>query len=427
MHKYWQSTLDKVRQAVNQHTGLTATQKHFANYLIHNNAALYQRLSQILSQQLIEVTSPAFKNMPKKEQQIVIKYLLRTIKKTRRNYPKTRLKRSMSLDANMYDVLEKNGTQYLSIMSLERGKRIKVPLLGNTQGIKDIKSSKMYFGNIRIVKYNNTLEMHYGRETNVQQITTDTPVLENTIGLDLGYSEVFVDSNGIHYGTNFGKHLQTKSDHLKQKNQKRNKLFQLSEKYSKQNKLRKTNNIKRFNLGKIKYNMLINKQNATSARIINQAINELTKQNPNKIVITERLDKPISKNLGRNWNRRLSSWIKGEIRERIEFKVLAKGFSHKTVNAAYTSQMCPACNYLHKDNRKQDKFECLHCRHVGHSDHIAAINIANRYFDPQIMIQTPYQQVKQILQARFHRRLESVQTGTVTDRTREPLVTVVNP
>jgi hypothetical protein len=63
----------------------------------------------------------------------------------------------------------------------------------------------------------------------------------------------------------------------------------------------------------------------------------------------------------------------------------------------------------------------------GHSDNVAAINIANRYLDPQITIHTPYQQVKQILLARFHRRLESVKTGAVTDRTREPLATVVNP
>ena len=150
MHKYWLSTLDKVRQSVNKHEGLTAAQKHYANYLIHNNSGLYQRLSQILNQQTIEVMSSAFKELPQVERQVVLKYLLRTIKKMRRNYPETKLKRNMSLDANMYDVLEKNGVQYLSIMSLERGKRIKVPLLGNTQGPKDSKSGKMYFGNIRI-------------------------------------------------------------------------------------------------------------------------------------------------------------------------------------------------------------------------------------------------------------------------------------
>lgn len=66
MHKYWLSTLDKVRQAVNKHTGLTTTQKHFANYLMHNNAGLYQRISQILNQQPVEVISPAFKDMSKK-------------------------------------------------------------------------------------------------------------------------------------------------------------------------------------------------------------------------------------------------------------------------------------------------------------------------------------------------------------------------
>jgi IS605 OrfB family transposase len=366
MHKYWLSTLDKVRQSIIAHTGLTTIQKHYANYLIHNNGGLYQRLSQILSQQIIAVTSPTFKDMPIKDQLTVTKYLLRIIKKTRRNYPRTKLKRSMSLDANMYDVLEKNGKQYLSIMSLNCGKRIKVPLLGNTQGTKDIKSGKMYFGNIRIVKYKNTLEMHYGHETTPQYVAkVDHPAINDIIGIDLGYSEVFVDSNGVHYGTKFGEHLKDKSDQLKEKNQKRNKLFQLTEKYTRQNKPDKANNINKFNLGKIKYNKLIDKQNATSERIINQAINELTKQNPHKIIISEKLDKSISKNLGKNWNRRLSSWLKGSIRERIEFKALAKGFSHKQVNASYTSQTCPTCGYVDRRNRKQDKFECLNCKHEG--------------------------------------------------------------
>jgi len=106
---------------------------------------------------------------------------------------------------------------------------------------------------------------------------------------------------------------------------------------------------------------------------------------------------------------------------------LAKGFSHKQVNASYTSQVCPECDYVDRRNRKQDKFECLNCKHEGHSDHVAAINIANRYFDLQITIHTPYQQVKQILLAKFHRRLESAKAGTVTDRTREPWEPLVNP
>ncbi|TXH56967.1 MAG: hypothetical protein E6Q89_04830, partial [Bacteroidia bacterium] len=261
--------------------------------------------------------------------------------------------------------------------------------------------------------------------------TQESPTINNIIGIDLGYSEVFVDNNGNHYGIEFGKHLQTKSDHLKQKNQKRNKLFQLAEKYINQNKLKKARNIQRFNLGKIKYNKLISKQNATSECIINQAINQLISKNPNKIIVTEKLDKLISKNLGKNWNRRLSSWIKGTIRERIEFKALAKGFSHKQVNASYTSQTCPTCGFVDRKNRKQDKFGCLNCGHEGHSDQVAATNIANRYLDPQITIHTPYREVKQILLARFHRQLESVatfcgKTGTVTDRTLEPLATVVN-
>lgn len=34
------------------------------------------------------------------------------------------------------------------------------------------------------------------------------------------------------------------------------------------------------------------------------------------------------------------------------------------VNPAYTSQTCPCCSYVHKENRSGDKFCCLECHYV---------------------------------------------------------------
>jgi putative transposase len=403
MHKYWLGTVAKVRVLVAKNEVFNAVQKHYSMSILQHNHDLYQRLSLVLNKQIIEVDNPAFKDLLVKQQKAVLNYLLRKIKHVRRNYPRVKLARSMSLDANMYDVLKKDGKQYLSVMSLTRGKRIKVPLLGNTQGTTDSKTGKIYFGNIRIIKDKDRLAMHYSRETKSQiNELPASPALTDLVGIDLGYTEVFVDSNSQHYGTSFGQLLQNKSDYLKLKNQKRNKIFQLSEKYARQNKLAKVRNIKKFNLGKIKYTKIVVKQNINSQRIINQAINDLIKLNPKKIIISEKLDKPIVRNLGKNWNRRLSSWLKGYIAKRIEFKALAEGFRHQQVNASYTSQTCPSCGYVDKDNRHRDKFECRKCRHEGQSDSIAAQNIANRYLDPEITLYTPYSKVKQILLARFN-------------------------
>jgi len=57
------------------------------------------------------------------------------------------------------------------------------------------------------------LEVHY---------TIDIQETKNnaTVGIDKGYTEVFVDSDGVEYGKGLGKILTKKSDQLKQKYQK---------------------------------------------------------------------------------------------------------------------------------------------------------------------------------------------------------------
>jgi putative transposase len=141
------------------------------------------------------------------------------------------------------------------------------------------------------------------------------------------------------------------------------------------------------------------------------------------IVVSESLSNSFDYKRGRTWNRRLSSWVKGEMKERLEFKALAKGFSHYQVNPAYTSQTCPPCDYVDARNRKGDKFQCLNCRYVNHADWVAAMNLKRRYDDPEITRYTPYREVKAILQLRFHRRLEMGLPSTVDGRIPDTAIT----
>ena len=149
---------------------------------------------------------------------------------------------------------------------------------------------------------------------------------------------------------------------------------------------------------------------------INQSFNQLAKKQPN-LVISESLSHTFHYNLGRNMNRRMSAWVKGKLKERLEFKALAKGFGHSQVNPAYSSQTCLECNFVDRKNRKGDKFECLKCGYVGHADWVAAMNLLRRYYDHEITRFTPYREIKRILLQRFHRHLETKQLGTVSGRT----------
>ena len=94
-------------------------------------------------------------------------------------------------------------------------------------------------------------------------------------------------------------------------------------------------------------------------------------------------------------------------------RVGAKRGVEMTVNAAYTSQRCPEpdCGYVHKDNRNGDLFHCRNpywdCNWQGGADKVAAMNPMARASDREITLYTPYRDVKNLLDMRFQRRLES--------------------
>jgi len=58
-----------------------------------------------------------------------------------------------------------------------------------------------------------------------------------------------------------------------------------------------------------------------------------------------------------------------------------RGIRVHLTNPAYTSQTCPACGCIDRENRKtQEQFECINCGHTSNADHNSAINIKNRIF-----------------------------------------------
>lgn len=52
---------------------------------------------------------------------------------------------------------------------------------------------------------------------------------------------------------------------------------------------------------------------------------------------------------------------------------------YTTINPAYTSQCCPECNCVSKENRKkQDKFRCTECGYEKHADVVGSRNVSSR-------------------------------------------------
>lgn len=103
--------------------------------------------------------------------------------------------------------------------------------------------------------------------------------------------------------------------------------------------------------------------------------------------------------------------ISGNIRLVLEPRTHSAGGScRQRVNPAYSSQTCPQCGYVHAGNRNGDKFVCLFCGWVGHSDRVGAHNLRNRMDDPDIALWMPKDRVRTVLLNRFSQR-----TGEIPD------------
>ena len=423
LDKYYQSHFEALRKRI---AGLdwTESQKHYANWLLTD----YSRLFSLLADEIPEFNSKNQKGVLEvKQQRAVIGYLRKRLTRLLKTRPRVKKDRSFALDAGCYAVYERDGKQFLAVMTLERGKRVVLPLLGKTA----------IAGNIRLVYQSGKWAVHLSFDLQQQPIPANADKL---IALDFGYSEVATDQHGNTYGNGLGAILTAAADFRTEKGRKRNQLRALAKKYKAQGKHPKARRILKNNLGSQKWNAQQNKTKIRLDNEINQAFNQVKAQQ----VITEDLTQVFKrKPLPPKVNNRLSGWVKGSLKKRIEFKALVKGFDHQTVNAAYSSQTCPKCDFVQSDNRKGDRFLCGHCRFEGKADQVAGMNLERRVDDREIRRYTPYRQVKAILQARFQRSMEvrkhdcdeqdtrygtgNAQQPVVSGKAQQPLNPSVNP
>ena len=388
--KNWKAWFVLIRSKIASHFK-QEKELHYAYWLIRG-------YSQFADMRQGKVLRPNF-NIDITSCKKVAGFIQRQVKKLQGSQAVVKKARSVKFDSGCYSVFEHNGTQYIKIMSLEKGKRITIPLTGKGP----------IEGNITLVLDGQDLFIHVSKEI---------PPKKQKVGqieaVDFGYSEVMTDTEGKRYGLKFGKILTKISDDRHKKMQKRHKLHAI---HKKQVVTKKCSNIQKFNLGSKKLNKTTKKAKSSLEREINTGINDLLKNKNPSILITEDLSHCFSYKKPKSVNRRLSSWLRGKLQERIAFKALAEGFRHEQVNPSFGSQICPSCDFVDKRNRNQDRFKCLFCGHEDEADRVAALNYERRFGDQQIGLYMPCNQVKTILLNRFHRRLEAGQPVTVPGRT----------
>ena len=65
-----------------------------------------------------------------------------------------------------------------------------------------------------------------------------------------------------------------------------------------------------------------------------------------------------------------------EFRRQLQYKLGWLGGQLLAINPMHTSQTCPTCNHVAKENRLvQDRFKCVSCGHADHADLVGAKNI----------------------------------------------------
>ena len=80
-----------------------------------------------------------------------------------------------------------------------------------------------------------------------------------------------------------------------------------------------------------------------------------------------------------NYNRRLKLLHLGSLKDEFEHIARKYGIAVSLVQSFYTSQTCPKCGCIDKENRKsQEDFECIECGYKSNADLNASMNIRNR-------------------------------------------------
>lgn len=306
--------------------------------------------------------------------------LLRRImrKVCRRGYNRTH--NQIIVRSDSYTTFKNKGMLWIKVPGLEKGKRIAIPL----------STSETPTGTLRLILRDEKVEVHYSVE-----IKAKNDCGTEEIGIDKGYTEVYVDSGGKHHGKELGAKLSSESDHLKQKYQRRNRLRSIGK-----SKSQKRGKIRLNNLGRKKLNRRKEKTKKQVKDIVYKATHAIVDKA--KTIAAEDLTAPMcNKKFGKDVTRRLSAWTKGLIAKALEDVSQRRGSTLILVNAAYTSQMDSRTGTL-TGNRKGDSFYCSDGE-VLQADENAARNVLARLFDSEISRWTPFKKVKAILLERTER------------------------
>jgi IS605 OrfB family transposase len=224
------------------------------------------------------------------------------------------------------------------------------------------------------------------------------------VGVDIGMVSIVSTSHGRHYGQ-VSPELRRRVERTNEKRRRKQKLNVC---------------LKRKNRATV--SLQDDKAEAFARNEIGRALNQMLDELPEgSKVALERLTVKDMRFKSRQMNRALRASQLGYTRDKLKFKLDERGIRYRSVQPAYSSQLCSQCGFTISMNRRsQAEFHCLWCGFEANADENAASNIAERFSDEELNT-LPFRAVETALAIRFMRRLPDARSASAGLDTARPV------
>ena len=363
-----ENTKKPIKKATYNNSNLSAEDRHYVYTVLKSSEYLENVLRR---KKLPNYLYDKFKINHKKLNNLIRRYFRRYKNKT----PYSKKNNFLILDSGLYKY--KDG--FLKISTLNKGKRIDF----------EMKDRRVFKGNL-IVKWNDCLTVFGTKKIESKTIFKT----ENSVAVDKGYKKLIATDKNTFYGTEYSLLNKFFIDKQVQKLKNRSRLFQIAQRHKEKGNSKKSENIFKNNLGKIKQNIFIKKIRKRSENYINKEVNDFfDKEKPTEIIKEDLTWESYKDKKKKGFKNQIKRWEKGILDKSIEWKALQKNIKIININPAYTSQICHICDGF--GIRNGENFTCECCRNKMDADVNAARNIKKRKNIKEIDLYTNAKKVKQ--------------------------------
>lgn len=321
------------------------------------------------------------------------------------NTPRLRI----TFDNSSYDVhIDDQGRTWLAVMSQKARKRIKICAGVLPDGMTVTTTIQLIYGDYG-------WELHIPvDEKLVSSMRISHSKKHDSLGLDAGVREAFVDSEGNRYLPELGDRLEQQTERSKERNTRKAKLRFIRNEHNRKAALArkkgdkktakhhqsKADKITENNLGDKKLKDQKRKRQAQTRDMYFRAMYEVFEKTDH--VFAEDLTnfKPQKDKRSRKQNRKSSTWARSVLKEAIKTCARRRGSTATFANPAYSSQQLFVCKHL--GVRSGTTVYCSNedCPHAGvlyDSEVNAALNIQERGSENKIPLWWYPSKVKEFL------------------------------